>query len=227
MEVIAQEIKNMAKELGGDLCGIASLERFSDAPEGFHPTDILKNCKSVIVVASGFPLSTLAAEQATYTFVRNKMVDKLDEITFKLSSQLEVLGVQAVPIPSSEPYEYWDAERSHGQGILSLKHAAVCAGLGKMGKNTLLINDFFGNMLWLGAILVDSELEADPIATYEACMPKCHICLDACPAQALDGKTIVQKKCRGNMSKCTDGGGWIIACNMCRKVCPNYKGLTK
>jgi len=222
----AGEIKCRVRELGADLCGIASVERFADAPSGFHPTDIVKECKSVIVIAVRFPISTISAlSQAAYTFVRNRLADKMDSITFQISSELETLGSCAVPIPSSDPYDYWDDSRRHGQGILSLKHAAVRAGLGQMGKNTLLMNDRFGNMLWLGAVLLDKELEADLIATYQACIPGCRICLDSCPANALDGITIEQRKCRGVSAKYTEGGGGVYACNLCRKICPRREGI--
>jgi epoxyqueuosine reductase QueG len=94
-----------------------------------------------------------------------------------------------------------------------------------MGKNTLLINDQLGNMLWLGAVLSDKELVPDLLANYQACIPGCRICLDSCPANALDGTTIVQLKCRKISSKVTEGGGGVYACNLCRKLCPNYKGI--
>lgn len=224
--ISADEIRCRLRVLGADLCGIASIERFADAPSGFHPTDVIEQCKSVIVIACRFPISTLSASsQAAYTFVRNRLVDKVDSITFRLSSELELLGSCAVPIPSSDPYDYWDDSRRHGQGILSLKHAAVRAGLGHMGKNTLLVNDELGNMLWLGAVLLDKELEPDPIANYQTCRPDCRICLDVCPAIALDGTTIEQRKCRGVSAKYTEGGGGVYACNLCRKLCPNHKGI--
>ncbi|NPV92474.1 MAG: epoxyqueuosine reductase [Firmicutes bacterium] len=224
----AKLIKERAAALGADLCRIAPVERFGDAPEGFRPTDIVKGCRSVIVLAARFPASTISgSSQAAYTFVRHRMIDKLDSITFRLSSELDFEGVRAIPIPSSDPYEYWDEERRHGRGILSLKHAAVLAGLGKMGKNTLLINDRLGNMLWLGAVLVDIALEPDPPADYEACIPGCTVCIDSCPAEALDGVTIDQSLCRSRMGKETEGGGWVIACNLCRVICPRCKGITK
>jgi epoxyqueuosine reductase len=224
--ISADEIKLRVRELGADLCGIASVERFADAPAGFHPTDVSKDCKSVIAIASRFPVSTLTTSSpAAYTFVRHRLVDKLDSITFQLSSELESLGSCAIPVPSSDPYDYWDESRKHGQGIISLKHAAVRAGLGQIGKNTLLLNDQLGNMLWLGAVLTDQELEPDLLAAYEACIPSCRICLDSCPAKALDGVTIKQQNCRSISGKSTEGGGFVYSCNLCRKICPQHQGI--
>lgn len=226
--ICAEEIKSLARNLGADLCGIAPVDRFADAPHGFHPTDVIAACKSVIVLAVQFPGSTLAASsQAAYTFVRNRLVERMDSMSFAMSSELERLGSCAVPIPSSDPYDYWDDNRQHGQGIISLKHAAVRAGLGRMGKNTLLIHEKYGNMLWLGAILVDKELDADATASYQACKAECRICLDACPVTALDGTTIDQSKCRSISAKYTPGGGGVYACNLCRKVCPQCSGINR
>jgi epoxyqueuosine reductase QueG len=223
--VNSDEVKQRARELGAALCGIASAGGFGDAPAGFRPSDIMKECESVIVLAVRFPVSALTSTPAAYTFARNQVCAQLDSITFQLAVELEGMGKCAIAIPSAEPYEYWDETRQHGRGIMSLKHAAVLAGLGKIGKNTLLVNDQFGNMLWLGMLLVNEKLDLDPSAAYEACIPNCRICLDACPVGALDGTTIDQAKCRSISGKCTDGGGFIYSCNLCRKICPNYKGV--
>jgi epoxyqueuosine reductase len=218
-------IKKKAAQLGADLCGISTISRFGNAPEGFHPTDIFPGCKSVIVFASRFPLSTLNMKSnSPYTLVRNVLVNKLDAISFDLAYYLEREGCTSVPIPSAEPYDYWDAENRHGRGILSLKHAGRLAGLGEIGKNTLLINDQYGNMIWLGAVLTSMEMEADKVLQEKYCPSGCTICLDACPQKALDGVTIDQKACRKRCLTCTDGGGWILACNICRQVCPKYRG---
>ena len=226
--ISSKTIKKRAMQYGADICGVAPMARFVDAPKGFHPCDIYPDCRTVVAFASHFPLSTLQAKiNAPYTLVRNRMVDKLDWISFHLSNELEMESVVSIPIPSAAPYEYWDSDRNHGRGILSLKHAGVLAGLGVFGKNTLLINEKFGNMVWLGAILVSIELEPDPIASYEGCMSQCTLCIDSCPQHALDGITIDQKLCRARSNSCTDGGGWILSCNICRKVCPYHKGLLK
>ena len=224
--ISADHVKQQAKELGADLCGISSIERFQDAPSGFHPTNIVASCKSVIVIAVRFPVSTLSVSPlAPYTLTHNILFRKIDSISFEVAANMERLGSCAVPIPASEPYHYWDDSRRHGQGILSLKHAAVRAGLGHIGKNTLLVNNQLGNLLCLGAILADSQLEADPIADYQVCRPGCSLCLDACPVKALNGTAIEQRKCRSICGKYTEGGGFVYTCNSCRKICPNQQEL--
>ena len=131
-------LKKRQPDFGADLCNIAPIDRFKDAPEGFHPQDVFPGCKSVIVLASQFARSTLSARSnVPYTFERNMMVRKMDEISFELANQLDAKGIAAVSIPSAEPYEYWDEARRHGRGIISLKHAGALAGLGRIGKNTL------------------------------------------------------------------------------------------
>lgn len=219
-------VKEKALRLGADLCSIASVDRFRDAPEGFAPQDIFADCQSVVVYLSHFPLSSMKCESfAPYTFIRNMMVKKTDEIAFNLCVELEQLGVVTNAIPCDEPYEYWDDDRKHGRAILSLKHAAMLAGLGTLGKNTLLINDQFGNMVWIGAVLVSAKLDADPLASYEGCIEECSICLDACPCNALDGETIVQKSCRETSFAWTPGGGPLYTCNSCRLSCPRCTGI--
>jgi epoxyqueuosine reductase QueG len=139
-----------------------------------------------------------------------------------MTQEIEALGAKALPIPSAEPYEFWDAEAHHGRGILSLKHAAQLAGLGTLGKNTVLLHPRFGNRLWLGAVLTDLELEPDPLLEKQ-CMDSCRLCLNACPKAALDGTTINQKLCRENSFRASEGGGWFYSCCRCLQACPAAK----
>jgi len=224
--ISSRTIKKRAIKYGADICGIAPVDRFAGAPKGFHPCDIYPDCRSVVVFAARFPLSTLRAKtNAPYTLVRDKMADKVDWISLHVSSELESESLVSVPIPSAEPYEYWDAGRNHGGGILSLRHAGVLAGLGVLGKNTLLMNERFGNMIWLGAILLPIDLESDPVASYESCDSECTLCIDSCPQHALDGISIDQKLCRERSISYAHGGGWVLSCNICLEVCPYNKGL--
>ena len=224
--VKANEVKQVVREEGADICGIASAERFSGAPKGFQPIDIYDKCKSVVVFARKLPTEALFASNCVpYTFMSMMMTQEVDRLVISIAMKLEEMGLGAVPIPSDDPYEHWEPERSYGRAILSMKHAAQLAGLGVMGKNTLLINKDYGNMIRLGAVLVDAELEPDPVADYEACLPDCRLCLDSCPQHALDGDTVNQKLCRPLSNFMTEKGYTLTKCHVCRSICPNALGI--
>ena len=54
-----EEVKEVALNNGVDLFGIASVERFDKAPDGFHPKDVYSKAESVIVFAIRVPSETL------------------------------------------------------------------------------------------------------------------------------------------------------------------------
>jgi epoxyqueuosine reductase QueG len=222
----ASEAKSVAFDLGADLCGIAPVDRFSLAPKGFHPHDISPDCRSVLVFAKKLPAGSLFASSCIpYTYINRLITEEVDRLTLALSRRLESLGAVNVPVPSDDPSEYWEPERSYARGILSLRHAGHLAGLGVLGRNTLLINDKLGNMIQLGALLLNEELAADPLATYQACKENCNLCMRSCPQSALDGTTVNQQACR-LLSTCKNERGFILKkCWECRKVCPNHAGI--
>ena len=222
----AHEIKSTALELGVDICGIAPVDRFSSAPKGFHPNDIYNDCQSVLVFAKKLPAESLFASSCIpYTYINRLIIEEVDGLTLTLSRKLEYLAVKNVPIPSDDPSEYWEPDRSYARGILSLRHAGHLAGLGVLGKNTLLINDRFGNMIQLGALLLDLKLEGDPIATYETCKEDCQLCIRSCPQSALDGTTVNQQACRALSNYRNERGFVLKKCWECRRVCPSHSGI--
>ncbi len=153
------------------------------------------------------------------------IVQEVNRLGAQLCLTLEDLGIVSVPIPSDDPSEYWESENQYARGILSLRHAGYLAGLGVMGKNTLLVNEKYGNMIQIGAILVDIELESDKIADFTVCKENCTLCIDKCPQKALDGETVNQKNCRVLSNFVTERGFVLKKCHLCRSVCPNSLGL--
>lgn len=214
-------IKEFVLNLGADLCGIANIERFSDAPEGFHPKGILPQCKSVIIFGIALPKGlTRIQKKMIYGHFYYCTYPELDLIAFKTSKELERLyHAVSIPIPSDGPYEYWDTEKLEGKGLISLKHAAMLAGLGTLGKNTLLLNKKHGNLLTLGAILTDLDLTSDPPAE-NICIEGCKLCIENCPVQALDSVRVNQAKCRPNTFVTNKRGFNVVNCNKCRVICP-------
>jgi epoxyqueuosine reductase len=214
------EIKKLSLSLGAEKCGIASVERFRNAPNGFHPNDLYQSCKSVVVFLIQMPTEIiLASNPVPYSHTAYLIYSKLDKLGLELCKSIQNNGSHAVPVPSDVPYLYWDNVNHHGMGILSLRHAGYLSGLGILGRNNLLINPDLGNMVYIGAVLINIELEPDPIIENISCPPKCNICLDSCPQKALDGLIVNQKLCRQFSGLHHERGFNIYSCNVCRKVC--------
>lgn len=107
---------------------------------------------------------------------------------------------------------------------------AQLAGLGWIGKNTLLLNRQAGSYFFLAAILTDIELVADEPFPADHC-GSCTACLDACPTSAFEGPHLL------NASRCISYltiehrgkieaelsekmGDWLFGCDVCQMVCP-------
>lgn len=226
MQQKEEVIRNEALKLGADVCGIANIERFVDAPDGFKPTDIWKECKSVVVIGIALPKGLTKVEpRLIYGHFNYLTCPEVDRVTLHISKfiEREFSDAYAMPIPCDGPYEYWDADKLEGRGLISMKHAAVLAGLGNLGKNTLLLNKKYGNMLVIGTVLTNIDLKSDELSK-SICIESCHLCVDNCPVNAIEGKSVIQKRCRESAYGTTKRGFETVDCNKCREICPMKYG---
>lgn len=227
MRIDSAFVKEMAYALGADLCGIAPVDRFTGVPVGHHPLDLLPGCRSVIVMACEWPSDAVDVTTIAYTQMRDSMAVKLNLLAERMAKQLSRIGLTTFCKKSMGSTRL--EEDGRYRDLLSLKHAAMLAGLGKIGKNTLLINEQYGNMIWLSAVLTTEELEYDPLAAYEVCPVVCQRCIKACPVGALGGEMMKQQTCYGHayqtVSGRIDSKEEIIVCNTCRIVCPYHLGI--
>ena len=175
-----KEIKKLCRSFGADLVGVASVERFVNAPKGYHPTDVMPTAKSVISLGMVLPKDILEQDIRTYTDIRNEAVKKMDKVAADVAAELKGLKYKAVSIVSLSG-KFVDG---HFRSRVSLKHAAELAGLGVIARNYLLTNNKYGNLLWFTAVVTSLELEPDPLATYQVCN-NCNLCVDLCPSGAL------------------------------------------
>ncbi len=99
-------------------------------------------------------------------------------------------------------------------------HCAVAAGLGRIGRNTLVMTPEYGNMVWLNAILTDAEMEADEVMTGDPCPDGCSVCVDICPVKALGQPEMNQQACSAYAFHTDPGEEFVFKCHLCRTQCP-------
>jgi Uncharacterized Fe-S protein len=218
---VKKKIYDYALSKGANLVGFTKAQNMDDAPAGFRPTDIMPTAKGIIVLAKIIPKGIMASGNSViYTLHFGHLMGQLDTLAYDVALFIEQNGGMAMPIPADDPYFHWEEERQRGMGILSHRHAAVKAGLGSLGKNSLLITPQYGNRVQLVTILTDFSFDS-PQEIIGLCPTKCQRCVDVCPPKAQTGDySVEQKLCRSYMFTKSDRGHSLYRCWQCRAVCP-------
>ena len=215
MVINSQIVREIGLNAGASVVGIAASKDFGLAPDGFKPVDKLEGCISVIVLGAPFPQEALSVNLSEYTEIRNRMSEKMDRVAKKVAKQIKSKGYKAIAIGGI------GGKYVNGKffGHISLKHAAELAGLGVIGRNYLLTNSEYGNLLWFSAVLTDADLVPDKKAEYAVCN-NCNKCVEVCPSKALDNLDLFgAKECNKECWKMVSRK-WELNCYLCRKMCP-------
>ncbi|MCB9637975.1 MAG: tRNA epoxyqueuosine(34) reductase QueG [Myxococcales bacterium] len=115
-------------------------------------------------------------------------------------------------------------------GAIQERDLGKRAGLGFIGKNTMLINPSYGSGFFLGEILTTLPFPPDPPKRTPSC-GRCQRCLQACPTQAFVGPYVMDaRRCISYLTIELKGsipeelrplmGNLIYGCDICQQVCP-------
>jgi epoxyqueuosine reductase len=249
-------IVEQAQGLGFDLCGVVRPERFPELenlPDWLErgyagemkylfdsrradPRAAMPEVRSVIVCLLNYntehPLSTDAILRGQDGEPRGWVSryawgDDYHEVLLKRLDALLALVRRRFP----EPFE---ARAYVDTGPVQERVLAKYAGLGWLGKNTLLLNQTLGSYFFLGVILTTLDLErtlgAGELPPPDLC-GSCRQCIDACPTQAfVEPYVLDARRCISYLTIELRGtvpeefrelmGNHVFGCDICQDVCP-------
>lgn len=250
-------IEEQAKAAGFDLCGVVRAEAFPELKNtgewlarGYagemkylhdarreDPRSAMPGIRSVIVCALSYntehPLSTDAGQRSGREEEPRGWISRYgwgDDYHSVLLERLEAL-IARLREGFAGPFE---ARAYVDTGPIQERVAAKYAGLGWLGKNTLLLNQAIGSYFFLGVILTTLDLEATLSAgempARDLC-GSCTRCLDACPTQAFVEPYVMDaRKCISYLTIELRGsipeelrepmGHHVFGCDICQDVCP-------
>ena len=236
-------IKEKARQLGFALAGITSAEPPHSYPvfrewvaAGRHAgmgylaaersqarradlKAILPECRSVLVVAAQYdppdPDAPGVAAYARGDDYHDVLIPRLQEIAAFIEAQA------GEPVPCR-----WYTDT----GPILERDLARRAGLGWIGKNSMLINPQAGSYFLLAELLIGLELPPDEPFTADHC-GSCTRCLQACPTSCIRAdRTLEAGRCISYLTIENKGeiplelrglvGEWQFGCDVCQQVCP-------
>lgn len=243
---LENQIKLWADELGFIACGITLADAISEKDTrnfdtwihlGFHgemkymenhrekrlqPTELIPGAKSIICLAYNYFSPTTSADNiqtpkfARYAWGEDYHRVVKDKVHLLMGKILEAS-------PEFEGRGFTDS------APVMERQLAERAGLGWIGKNSLLLRKGIGSYFFLAEIICNLDLLPDNPMNTDHC-GTCTACIDACPTQAIVQPQVVnsnlcisyqtiEKKGDSSLSV-EEHQGWVYGCDICQEVCP-------
>jgi epoxyqueuosine reductase len=241
-------LKDRARQLRFDLCGISPVDAFPELQffqrwldagyagemQYLHRTadrrrdvrEVLPSARSVIVLGTVYnterPYSNDSRDPAFASIARYAWGDDYHLVIQQRLDEL-VAWLRSAVGPTFEGRAYVDT------GPIQERVYAQYAGLGWIGKNTCVINDELGSWMFLSAIICNVALEPDAPAVDQC--GTCARCIDACPTGALvEPHVLDATRCLSYLTielkgtipvaQREDIGRHAYGCDICQEVCP-------
>ncbi len=245
-ELLGARLKSTARQLGFTMCGICpaaaptSMDKFdewlnsgyagqmhylSDRREAYqHPKHVLEGVRSIVMLALPYatepphPTATGTGRVSRYAWGELDYHDVIRERLHQLADDFREVAPAAITrgVVDTAP--------------LLEREFAQLAGLGWIGKNTLLLSKHAGSYFFLAALLTDQELAYDRPHATDHC-GTCTACLDACPTDAFVQPYVLDAtRCISYLTielqdvipaeLRPDIGDWAFGCDVCQDVCP-------
>jgi|APCry1669188910_1035180.scaffolds.fasta_scaffold19972_2 epoxyqueuosine reductase len=238
-------IKAQALKLGFDACGISRVKLLDEdrnsllswLSKGYHgtmgymanhlekrvnPSLLVEGSKSVVSVLLNYYTDQKQEDSEAPKISKYALgKDYHDVLKTRLFTLLDYIRTELAPC---EGRAFVDS------APLLEKALAKEAGLGWIGKNSLLIHPRIGSFVFIGELVLDLELEYDEPFGNSLC-GSCTRCMDSCPTGAILTPAVIDaRKCisyltietkedipehlTGNLSNC------LVGCDICQQVCP-------
>jgi epoxyqueuosine reductase len=253
MDSLAEKIRQFALGVGFDLVGFLSADPLPqdeqalrawisagyagemaymvrDPSRRSNPRQILPEAKTTICLAVNYypgdhppPSDRINGRISRYAWGKDYhqvIEEKLDLLEAFLQDQTDQ------PLKTKRYVDY---------GPILERAYASRAGLGFIGKNTMLITHEFGSWVFLAELITNLELEYGQTASshnrpFSQC-GSCTLCIDACPTGAIIGPfTLDARRCISYLTIENKGeipvslqaqmGDWVFGCDICQEVCP-------
>ena len=198
-----------------------------------HPRHVLDGCRSILMLA--LPYQPVTPDSGPTPAEAHQTDACWGKVARYAQGEIDYHDVIHARLKS---LRNWLLHRCPGAAVRGVvdtaplleRELAAAAGLGWIGKNTLLLNRRWGSAFFLAAVLTDVELRPDePLHT--AHCGSCTACLDACPTQAfprpfvldatrcisyltIEHREAVSAELRSQLE------GWVFGCDICQEVCP-------
>jgi epoxyqueuosine reductase QueG len=215
-----EEMKSM---LNVELIGVASVTKSGSKDLKKYTNALLPGTKSVVVLGKEIFQEMVALLGTTkevgeafagdYFLTHTEYINgRLTNAVHGMAGLLRDKGYRSLPMPTVAP-----TDQRFLKAVFSYKDAAELAGLGTVGRHTMLITPEFGPRIKLTCLLTEAVIEPTPKSRKNYCI-NCNACIEACPSKAL------QKPKKGqaysmNPYACRTYRVAGLNCSVCMKVC--------